>query len=44
MVYQTFRQCQRAVHAHLAFDVVEQGVATGLNLPLWFMARPQQGP
>ena len=31
-------------YEHHGFDVVEQTVATGLNLPLWFMVRPQQGP
>lgn len=28
-------------YEHLGFDVVEQTVASGLNLPLWLMARPQ---
>lgn len=29
-------------YEHLGFDVVEQTVAAGLNLPLWLMVRPQQ--
>jgi len=28
-------------YEHLGFDVVEQTVATGLDLPLWLMIRPQ---
>ena len=31
-------------YEHLGFDVVEQTIAAGLNLPLWLMVRPQQGP
>lgn len=31
-------------YEHLGFDVVEQTVAAGLNLPLWLMVRPQQRP
>jgi ribosomal protein S18 acetylase RimI-like enzyme len=29
-----------AFYEHLGFDVVEQTVATDLNLPVWFMIRP----
>jgi ribosomal protein S18 acetylase RimI-like enzyme len=28
-------------YEHLGFEVVEQTIATGLNLPLWLMIRPQ---